>query len=436
MLEPQDATVSFRRLREEKADDDQSWRLADLPAKRSRQSKREINIPVPASIFWDPYDKSTHHHNYPRMLTSDYQNYSEYTRMKGERFAPGQLIFETIMRHFRSSRPSLKPKSASRASSEPTKEEERCMLMKLEEQRDELIPFTVYTSNLPTPGEPDIDSSITSPVSQSAIGNDFQTPKRILAKVIATPESCLPTITLDLIDRVTSWGRGHSATVRYTNGQETRIPKYAFKIFLFKPGFYTNNGSSPQAIQAWKDEDQNMTFYISSKASIGIWINNTNLPSYERQNPSTPSKFWGELRHGDYITVWFNDQDNTKFTQFRFECFWGNSRQERHQDEEFKVLEDGELLNEIERTCLAQEKGILANHTRREEEEKEAIRKEKGHKKLLGERPANFTQSSKTPQEISSILTNNSRSSSMSIADIGQSSTLLRENMSTDANMA
>jgi hypothetical protein len=46
-----------------------------------------------------------------------------------------------------------------------------------------------------------------------------------------------------------------------------------------------------------------------------------------------------------------------------------------------------------------------------------------GHKKLLGERSANFTQSSKTPQESSSILTNNNRSSSMSIADIGQSST-------------
>ncbi|PVH73315.1 hypothetical protein DL98DRAFT_607621 [Cadophora sp. DSE1049] len=87
-----------------------------------------------------------------------------------------------------------------------------------------------------------------------------------------------------------------------------------------------------------------------------------------------PSKFWGELRHGDYITVWLNDQDNTKFTQFRFECFWGNSRQERYEEEEFKVLEDGELLNEIERTCLAQEKGILVNRARREEE-KEAIQK-------------------------------------------------------------
>lgn len=63
MFEPQDATVSFRGLREEEADDDQSWRLADLPAKRGRQSKREIEIPVPTSIFWDPYDKSTPHHN-------------------------------------------------------------------------------------------------------------------------------------------------------------------------------------------------------------------------------------------------------------------------------------------------------------------------------------------------------------------------------------
>jgi hypothetical protein len=220
---------------------------------------------------------------------------------------------------------------------------------------------------VPTPGDSDIESRNTIPVSRALVASDFQPPKRILAKVIATPESCLPTISLNLIDPVTSWGRGYSATVRYTNGRETRIPKYAFKIFLFKPGFYPNDTSPTHPIKGWEDKDQDMTFYISSKASAGIWINNTNLPSNKPQNPSTPSKFWGELHHGDYITVWLNDQDNTKFTRFRFECFWGNSKHKRDEEEEFKVLEDGELLNEIERTCLAQEKEILVNHARREE---------------------------------------------------------------------
>jgi serine/threonine protein kinase len=410
-------TISLRRPREEDVDDDGSWRPSDLPAKRRRRSEREIDMPLPPSIFWDPRDKSTHHYNYPRMSSSDLETYQEYAKMKGERFVAGQKTFEATMQSFRSSRsPSLEPEVSTRAHSEPTKEEGRRMLMKRDERKlatesngeglgsmsnggltlDEFIPSTAHPSNVdisPEPATSTRNGTFTN--SQPVVGNDFQQPKRILAKLIATPDSCLPTITLNITESMTSWGRGVNATVRYTNGQEVRIPKYAFKILQFKPGFYAESTVSAQNPQMGKgrEKDHDMTFYISSKASVGIWVNNINIPYFDRQNPNTESKFWGEIRHGDLITVWRHDLDPAQFTRFRFECYWGNSKEARKEGEEFRLLEDGDILGEIERICLMEERAILAEQARLQEQEKMMVQKEKEREKLARERPFNFNQS-------------------------------------------
>ena len=92
-----DPTVSHRRTHEEAEHDDQSWRPADLPPKKRRKSEREIDIPVPPSIFWDPRDRSTHHTNYPRMSISDINMYREYAEAKGEQFVHGQKTLDQTM---------------------------------------------------------------------------------------------------------------------------------------------------------------------------------------------------------------------------------------------------------------------------------------------------------------------------------------------------
>jgi hypothetical protein len=227
------------------------------------------------------------------------------------------------------------------------------------------------------------------------VGNDFQPPKRILAKVIATSNSCLPTITLNITDSLTSWGRGYDATVRYSNGNEIRIPKYAFKILLFKPGYYTAAPSSRNT-QAWNDQDQDMRFYISTKASQGIYINGIYVRASDHQHPATWSRYWGELRHGDLITVWRNEPNPQEFTRFRFECYWGKSKEARKEEEVFQLLEEGDFLTELEQACLKQEKDILTEQRRRDEEERKAMEKEKEVEKAArkgGVQPTNFSQS-------------------------------------------
>jgi hypothetical protein len=199
---------------------------------------------------------------------------------------------------------------------------------------------------------------------------------------------------LNVTETVTSWGRGFKNTIRYSNGQDIRVPKYAFKIFLFKPNFYKADGGLPNNVTPGNGKnvsDQDMLFYISTKASQGITVNSVKLSSYNPQNPYTLSKSWGELRHGDTITVWQHDSDKTQHTRFRFECYWGTSKTPRTETDRFHILPNSALLSEIEYICLAQEKEILAEIERRDEEEKLALAADKKSKQAS--RASNVTQS-------------------------------------------
>ncbi|KAK2629437.1 hypothetical protein QTJ16_000257 [Diplocarpon rosae] len=387
-----DATVSLRRPREEDYGESEAWRPADLPAKR-RKSGREIDIRLPPSIFWDPKDKSTHHNNYPNMTTLEFKSYQDYAASKGEKFTHGEKTFDSTMQSFQSSRsPSLDPQ---RAYSEPLKGEGRRILMKRDERRlaegsrgeenidfndgqhgateqEATIPETARPSNAPT--MVNLSSGSLTYHMQKGLGNGFHAPKRVLAKAISTPDSILPAISLNFTDSVTSWGRGSETTNRYANGQETRIPKYAFKIVLFKPGFYTNQQAPISGPQIWHEKDINMSFYISTKATAGIYVNGFKLQSHDRQNASTKSRFWGELKNGDIITVWHNDFPEQN-TRLKFECYWGKSTELRK--EPFRLIEEGKFLDELEEACLIQEQAIITENRRREREELMASKQEK-----------------------------------------------------------
>jgi serine/threonine protein kinase len=412
--EVSDVGVSLRRRREESYDSDESWRPAGLPMKKRRKSAREIDLPVPKAVFWNPKDKSTHHNNYPNMSLNDFKAYQEYAETKGERFAHGEDTFDRTMRSFRTSRsPSLEPEAMARAHSEPTKDEGRRMLMKRDERKLDAGPMklteprpllskdTAMPSTARGSHEPDTNTfangsptNIPRSTTQPVVGNDFQPPKRILGKIISTSDSCLPTITLNITDIVTSWGRGFKNTIRYSNGQDIRVPKYAFKIFLFKPSFYKSDGSLPNNVipgNGKNSSDQDMLFYISTKASQGITVNGVKLSSYDPQNPYTPSRSWGELRYGDIITVWQHNADKNQQTRFRFECYWGNSKDPRTETDRFHILPDSALLSDIEHVCLAQEMEMLDEIERRDEEEKLALAQDK--KDEQARRAANVTQS-------------------------------------------
>lgn len=364
-----EAVTSLRRRREDDHQaegEDGDWRPHDLPKKR-RVSGREIDCPVPPSIFWDPADRSTHHNNYPRMMVSDYRAFEEYAKLKGETFEPGGKTFENTMQTFRTSRsPSIEPDNVVRAQSAPLQDGARRMTMKrddrkldeaVSEPRDLSPARTTTLASLPDTAQGGTGEAAEG-ASQASTIIDFLAPKKILAKLVPAANNCLPLSTLNITESLTSWGRGASNTVKYAHGMEVKVPKYAFKIVLFKPGFEVSGQSSSADPRPWSDKasnDQDFAFYISSKASMGIRINNVKLDSNDCRHPETFSKYWGELRHGDLITVWMHDRDEQQFVRFRFECFWSRSKHPRPQGEQFKLLDEGAVLDEIENVTVAHE---------------------------------------------------------------------------------
>jgi hypothetical protein len=174
-----------------------------------------------------------------------------------------------------------------------------------------------------------------------------------------------------------SWGRGYTNTVVFPDGYEDRIPKYAFKLMLWKRGL---SAAGNQPIE------QDMSFWISTKASMGININSVLLKSHESKQPGSPSKDWAELKHGDEITVWTRENKTHLFVKLRFECYYGASSVARAQDApQFSVLPRGEISDELDQFCLQKE----SEHKARSEMAK-AAREEKENAKDNGFQTENF----------------------------------------------
>lgn len=390
---PMGTSLRRSRYEYEGAHQNEDWIPEDMPLKRRRQSHREIHMELPATVFWDPRDKKTHHYNYPRLTNIEYEAFKQYAKDKGEEFRPGGKTFDNTMQSFKTSTsrsPSVEVEGAARAQSEPTKAEGRRMMMKRDERqfsderqlsegpqpsrevspKDQFSSFNRRPDVYPGTFLPPIndrgssESLFTSPPPAEVlpfVGNDFQEPNKILARFIATSDSCLPTITFNITDPFTSWGRSSGNTIR--NTVDKRVPDHAFKLLLFKKGFYSDERFNNQEPVKWSAKEQDMTFYISTKAAGTIFINNVQLRSHAPDKPNSESKYWGELRHDDVVTVWWNVWANKEFIRFRFECLWGKSREPRYNDG-FDVLDKGSLLMDIEKTCLAEEEKMLQDQSR------------------------------------------------------------------------
>lgn len=380
-------TTSLRRPREEGLEDDENWQPVDLPPKRRRKSAREIDMPVPHSIFWDPADKSTHHNNYPPMYTSDYSNLKGWSKSRGEVFEAGNKSFENTMQSFHRSRSRSSSFGETSPASDQTElsvNEGRHGLMKRDVRTlgvanaqagpsrrgsEDLIPPTAGASHAASPIPPSDAANVTmdAPASSPspALDDNFQLPRRVMAKFVTTPDSCIPNVNISITEEVTSWGRARDCTIRYPNIHEGRIPKYAFKIMLFEAGPRTD--SEPKAPEASSHED-NKAFYISTKASQGIMINDFKLLSYNPDKPKAVSRFWGELRHGDLVTIWKEDERMRSVTRFRFECYFGRSKNPRDEGEKFQLNTNLSFLAGIEHACAEQHETVLKERERANKE--------------------------------------------------------------------
>lgn len=161
------------------------------------RSSREIDILLSKTVFWDERDRSTWHQDYPDMMLSQYTELVNLAEAHGENFVHGEKIFEKYVGCYRKSQQLV---------------------------MDEAMPSTSHGQSIPM-------TQLHSTQSAGSKG-----PRPILAKFIATRQSVLPSLKLNITEPFTSWGRGYANTVVYCNGYEDCILGYAFKLVLWKRG--------------------------------------------------------------------------------------------------------------------------------------------------------------------------------------------------------
>ncbi|CAG7915737.1 unnamed protein product [Penicillium olsonii] len=154
----------------------------------------------------------------------------------------------------------------------------------------------------------------------------FAKPPKRFGKLKTVHGSIFDT-TIYLEDRLTSWGRGHKATVKYANSEDTRIPAYALELTFWAPGIEPLIAAG----ENWQDVP-GVTAIISTKARMGIWVNDVLLRRGTSKEDGTEAVEFGKLYTGDIITVYRNTESG-KYLQFRCEFTHGESAQPRPDNE-------------------------------------------------------------------------------------------------------
>ncbi|KKY38292.1 putative meiosis-specific serine threonine-protein kinase mek1 [Diaporthe ampelina] len=176
-----------------------------------------------------------------------------------------------------------------------------------------------------------------------------------LNRVVATLESAdgsvVSGISVPINQAMISWGRAPENTHIYTPKTESKVPKYALKVILWKDGYEPSKNFRP-----WNSAADGFHFYMSTKATNGIQINKTVLSSDEPKNPKGPSKNWIKLHDGDLVTFWRSgDGDEQLKARLAFHCSWGGSSQPRDTPAEL-VLPD--LADCLDASCRKAEDRI------------------------------------------------------------------------------
>jgi serine/threonine protein kinase len=337
--------------------------LASSSAIARLTSKRQIDNPFDKMGFWNGRDPKTWHLNYPEMTQVQHDTFVQAAKERNEEFAAGKSpLWELAMKYFppgngqaRGIDGGDKAVSALRTA---IRGDDR-------NNADWDIPGTAEPSDDPDslPSTLPPDTQIIVPI-QADLSNG-----RAIAILESDSGSVVPGISVPITDSLISWGRGPENTAIFEPKTESKVPKYAFKVILWKDGY---DSSKEPAYQPWEKVSataaQSYHFYISTKATNGVAVNNFRLHSYDSKNASSPSQNWVRLHNGDEIIVWGTEDINNQ-TRVRFHCLWGGSSSPRspragEQGEPIELV-PSPMAKKLDDACLKTERRIKAAAERR-----------------------------------------------------------------------
>lgn len=321
-------------------DDGEIELLAHIPPVVARaRSTRQMDEPVNKSTYWTAGDRKSYHLRYPEMTQFQLDAFRSAASARGEEFAPGKTpLWHIAMKYFPPShyeqvvtKTPLDVETVSNASGDTRTA--RPSGLREEHQADEPPPTAGATR--PDDDDDDIPDTLV-----PAHHNIVVPPgKRIVASLQSTPASVIQGISLHITESMLSWGRHPDNTRVYEPSKEVKVPKYAFKIMLWKSGYDPSRDFRPWNQKLAGAEEDGFHFYISTKSTRGIHVNGALLRSHESKTPASASRYWMRLHDGDVVAVWTGGGDPSSTTkpgppqrtELLFRCAWGGSSLPRSQ---------------------------------------------------------------------------------------------------------
>lgn len=260
---------------------------------------RQIDLPLPASFFYDPHDPTTHNPEYA-------------SARSGHDFLAKPTLPSSSFDSF--ARVSLLAAG----------------------------PFGETTQNgLETDDEDDLDGPVSRAQSGSALPPplaepfEFAVPAPRLGKLISTPDSYAD-ITLTIKESFSTWGRAPNNTFVYENPNDIRVPKRGIIIWFVAPGLTKPESSG----QDWT-KLPNLSCTIATESRHGIYVNKTKLTKTDEKG----RLLYGRLYHGDLITVTQGRKKGTELA-FKVEIYHGVGKNGRKDGDSFRVEIDEKKRSE------------------------------------------------------------------------------------------
>ena len=167
----------------------------------------------------------------------------------------------------------------------------------------------------------------------------FRPPPHRLGELMATADSIIPNLVLNLDQSRTSWGRRPQNTNVYQDSADTRIPKTAFVVFWWSSSqnLQENVQELSQKGKDWTSLDD-LHVGIFNCATSGIAVNGKHI----RQKDSKGRAIYGRLHTGDIIQV-YHDPQNGECLKFQCHFRLGSGQNPRAAGESFQLLHGHKL---------------------------------------------------------------------------------------------
>lgn len=343
--------------------------IASIPPIKRLHSGRQIDSAVNKVVFW-AQDRKTWHLDYPEMTQLQKDAFVQAAERRGEEFCPGgSPLWKLAMKYFAP----MTTHEASQGRGVPTMRRNEQML----EDESMLFPPTAAATEPAAPSALAYDSL---PPTQNPDGQivvpvqAVESSQRAIALLESTPDSVIQGVSLPVTNSLISFGRGQENTQVFEPPTESRVPKYAFKILLWKDG-YDPSKDPTKVTPPWQqatigaDEADQYSFWICTKATVGIQINGYQLASSDNRNHAGPSQFWARLHDRDELVIWgAHDTDN--HTKLVFRCFWGGSSQPRPAQYRGFETASKDVLQKLNDACQLTERRM------RDTREKDSLKNE------------------------------------------------------------